>query len=952
MNCEEVDARLLDLVEGDLPAEQANQVRTHLEECPACAAKYRETRQIVGDLGAARSIDEQEWDGDVRSAAPVSSSAPPVASTIGDFELQEEIGRGGMGVVFRARQISLSRVVALKVLSTGVIQSERAVTRFHKEAQAAARLHHTNIVPIYAQGHEAGHFYYAMELIEGKSLDQVLKDDPHFLRLEPAGEDSAESAAEATLTPVADAGRPAADHATVQPAPTGSSASLIRSSISMLMRRGAAVRTERRARDFKRIARLIAEVADGLNHAHEQNVVHRDIKPHNLLLGHDDKLHITDFGLARLLDEPGLTLSTELVGTPAYISPEQITAGGQAVDRRTDVFALGVTLYELLARQRPFQGETYDQIITRILKEEPKPPRRIDPHIPADLETICLRAIEKEPARRFRTCAEMARDLRRYADGFPIVSRRIGPLSKAGRWIRRHPARTAATASTIMVVALAPLLLWIARAQAEARLDRAYEILLADYRDGSAALAELGWLSRVLGDRDRRQMIEAFAHIRDAPKTTVRLVEETLGRRPDDPDAHYLLAWGYRRQMYEESSALWLRVRQHVEHGDALAAEPSAAGWFFRGQAVWGTDPKEAERTFDKAIAKRANFVQAMLHQARAMNQIMYFLRDRGYYQKAVSRLEFVTDAQPDKAYPRYLLSVTHLLAAEILASEGRAAESQQAYQRSLSAARDAQRVQPDSPRGYAAEANCLESQGDYRGALDAWNRIREPDVRMSRSDRSERDAYRMRLYFWLADAGNAKLMRAARYSALDGYVRDERYDADETLYEALLEAESGNTTLAMQILEVAVEWARPHAESLLRLEAGYRLLGQAPPAELWAGQVDYAAQLPPGWTTEWLKQLTRYLRGELAWPTLLKVVAHQAQRPENERLLLASAHFYRGVRELAEGRRGAAREAFAEAWQQHDNENYCFRARLVLGRMEGDVAWPQWLSEADAAGP
>ena len=949
MTCEEVNARLLDFIEGELTPPETDAVRAHLDGCPACASKYRETGQLIGDLSAARSVESGRWDLDARSTPAQPGPASPVPSRIGDFEILEEIGRGGMGVVYRARQTSLNRIVALKVLTGGLVQSERAVARFHKEAQAAARLHHTNIVPIYAQGHEQGQFYYAMELIDGQSLDKVLQDDPLFLRLRDASAASARESPTRVLPPAADTAAPPADGESPRAAKERvgeKSASRIRSSISSILHRGAP-RTERHTSDYKRIARLVAEVAEALHHAHEQGVVHRDIKPQNLLLGRDDKLHITDFGLARLLDEPGITLSAELVGTPAYMSPEQVSGGGKGIGAHTDVYALGVTLYETLALTRPFQGETYDQIITQVLKRDPKPPRRIDPHIPVDLETICLRAVEKEPRRRFPSSAEMAGDLRRYAGDFPIASRRVGPVGKTVRWVRRHPALAGAITAVAAIVVLVPLLLGVTRAYGNKGIDNAWAVLMEDYREKDRALAQLGWASRFLGDRYRREMVEAFAHIRTESKTTVRLAEGILERQPNNPDAHYLLAWAYRRRMTAEGTAMWSQALQHIEQGDALDAEPTAAGYFFRAQAVWGTDPKEAERTFDKAISKRPNFVQAMLHQARAMNQLMYFLRDIKYYEKAVSRLEFVAAAQPRKAYARYLLSITHLLAAEIYAAKEETAESQAAYRSSLDAARDAQRAERASPRGYAAEAGCLESQGDVRGALDAWRRISEPAVSVSRSDAMERDAYSMRLYFWLGDYDNAEEMRADRYREQISPDQDTRYDPDVTFYEALIAASAGNRAAAERALAVGVQRAGVHAEPLLLLDAAYRLIGCTPPVGMWPGELDFTTRLPPGWTRQWLEALVGCQRGDPGWEALKAVADEQAESSEKHRLMMAGAHFYRGLHELSAGRRDKAIAALTDAWQQYDNENYCFRAKLILFKLRHDPAWPRWRTDS-----
>ncbi len=241
---------------------------------------------------------------------------------LGDFEILREIGRGGMGVVFEARQISLNRKVALKVLSGSLGLTPAAVQRFRREAEAAGKLHHTNIVPIYTTGEADGSHFYAMELIEGPSLDRVIREirGGKEKKSEPFKPFDAHAVTEHYASDSSDS----ADGTT----PSVSSLSSD-------------------SRYFDNVASMIADVADALDHAHKQGVIHRDIKPSNLLLSPDGRLSINDFGLARLLEQPGMTITGEFVGTPRYMSPEQIAVGRIPLDHRTDIFSLGATLYEL-----------------------------------------------------------------------------------------------------------------------------------------------------------------------------------------------------------------------------------------------------------------------------------------------------------------------------------------------------------------------------------------------------------------------------------------------------------------------------------------------------------------------------------------------------------------------------------------------------------------------------
>ena len=362
---------------------------------------------------------------------------------LGDFEVVRPIGRGGMGVVYEARQISLNRTVALKILGGGLGLTHRAVDRFRREAEAAARLHHTNIVPVYTTGEAHGTHFYAMELIDGPSLDRVLDR----MRKVRAG----------STTPA-------------EPEPNGDSPSLAEPlpgwvSETIDYRTGGAPRTpmpppegsslDAGAGYFDRVAAMISEVADALDYVHRHGVIHRDIKPSNLLLSPDGRLSLNDFGLARMLEEPGMTLTGEFVGTPKYMSPEQITAGRAPLDHRTDIYSLGATFYELLTLRPPYAGSRRDEVIGQIIHKDPTPPRRIDRRIPMDLETICLKAMDKDPDRRYQTAGALAEDLRRFVDRYAIAARRAGPLARAKKWGRRNPALAGALGCVLVAVAAA-----------------------------------------------------------------------------------------------------------------------------------------------------------------------------------------------------------------------------------------------------------------------------------------------------------------------------------------------------------------------------------------------------------------------------------------------------------------------------------------------------------------
>jgi serine/threonine protein kinase len=355
---------------------------------------------------------------------------------LGDFRIVREIGRGGMGTVYEAEQLSLGRRVALKVLPFAAALDTKHLQRFKNEAQAAAQLHHAHIVPVYAVGAERGLHFYAMQLIEGQNLAELIEDLRP--RQPPPGPDAAGTG------PHPPSPRPAT-------APGADTRSGL----------GAQLSTQRSARPtefFRTVAGLVAQAAEGLDYAHGVGVVHRDVKPANLLVDHGGNVWLTDFGLAQLLHtDAGLTQTGDLLGTLRYMSPEQAAGQRLVIDHRTDVYSLGATLYELLTLRPIFDGSDRQTLLRQILHEEPRPPRSVDPSIPAELETIVLKAISKVPAERYATARDFADDLQRFLRYEPIRARRATVAQRARKWLRRHPSVPIAAAVLLLLLAAGSL---------------------------------------------------------------------------------------------------------------------------------------------------------------------------------------------------------------------------------------------------------------------------------------------------------------------------------------------------------------------------------------------------------------------------------------------------------------------------------------------------------------
>jgi serine/threonine protein kinase len=389
-----------------------------------------------------------------RVAAPLRAVAEPGAAppgqTLGDFRIVREVGRGGMGVVYEAEQLPLNRRVALKVLPFAATMDPRHLQRFHNEAKAAACLHHEHIVPVHAVGSERGVHFYAMQFIDGQSLAAFLaqqSDDP--------------ARADQPTTPYSRSPAPAD--------PAVETAARAAKSTARAPRDGAC---------FRRVAEWGVQAAEALDCAHQMGIVHRDVKPANLLIDATGRLWVTDFGLAQVQSDARLTMTGDLLGTLRYMSPEQALAKRVVVDHRTDVYSLGATLYELLTLRPPFAGEDRQELLRHIAFEEPAPPRRLDRAVPAELETIVLKALEKNPVDRYATAKELADDLRRYLEDRPIRARRPSLAQVAVKWARRHRGLVAGLTLTLMLTLLtlgvANFLIWRANRDEREALRRMY----------------------------------------------------------------------------------------------------------------------------------------------------------------------------------------------------------------------------------------------------------------------------------------------------------------------------------------------------------------------------------------------------------------------------------------------------------------------------------------------
>jgi serine/threonine protein kinase len=395
--------------------------------CPQCLLKAALSGQSAADTAITGA-----WNSDAGTAT-IPPSAGVKLRYVGDYELLEEIARGGMGIVWRAKQISLNRTVAVKTIRAGALATDDDVQRFLREAEAAANLQHPNIVAIHEVGEHHGQYYFSMDYIAGRDLAAIRRDGP--------------------MPP-------------------------------------------------QQIAALMKTIAETIHFAHQRGTLHRDLKPQNILIDESGEPRITDFGLAKLTGEDSrLTQTGVVMGSPSYMPPEQAAGNLAEIGPHSDVYSLGAILYELLTGRPPFQGATPMATLRAVMDSEPTAPHKLNADGPPDLETICLKCLEKSPNQRYHSARELADDLSRYLRREPILAKRASMLRRASNWFSRHPGALA-TIAAVAMLALALTAFYLVEENRFLRAQRANPALERKPGDFTAALVEWsGWryLSYVIG---------------------------------------------------------------------------------------------------------------------------------------------------------------------------------------------------------------------------------------------------------------------------------------------------------------------------------------------------------------------------------------------------------------------------------------------------------------------
>jgi tetratricopeptide (TPR) repeat protein len=819
---------------------------------------------------------------------------------LGDFEILRELGRGGMGVVFEARQVSLHRKVALKVLSGGLGLTAKAVQRFHREAEAAAKLHHTNIVPVYATGEEEGTHFYAMELIDGPSLDQVIRQIRQARKGHPSPELTSHSEANAPRTP---------DLAATGPyAPEGGSLPTV--SASSFSSDGGY---------FDTVARMVGEVADALDYAHRQGIIHRDVKPSNLLLSPAGRLSLNDFGLARLLEQPGMTMSGEFVGTPAYMSPEQIAVGRIPLDHRTDIYSLGATLYELLTMEPPHQGQSREQVLAQIVHKEPMVPRRIQKKVPVDLETICLKCLEKDPDRRYQTAGELAEDLRRYVNRFAISARRAGPVARLVKWVRRRPALAASLGCLFLAICVAVAFAYQAhRVEERARLmlldekvSHAYEIASSgDVKRTDDAIKEIEELGASTGQvRLLRGMV---AYFRADAQNAINELEQAVKLLPDSVAARALLMMSYGDYGAAERCEQLIREMEYL-------SPSSPEDYLFKGYARQFQEMGEGLADLDEGIRRRnsplGRALRAFVRTNRAIDSAK-----RQDAEEALVDAEVARGMLPDNQTVLSVSVFVRLVAAAIYQEAG------------LTDKRKA--VLEEADRYVQALEPFIELPNPAWFMWQYFDEIGEPDKALEVARRSlKRSGSPAAAYMCVLS-----LYRQGKFIEASECL-DQRRQAELTGDVArgflLVELPDGHRRALDECAELARKYPQEFWDARLRGNL-LMFLGRKEQALSTLRRFRPPFALSQDWK-EFYEAMRQFGCGELSEEGYLAKAG-----PSRWRQCLA--HFEIGLFRLADGNRASAGDHFSKVVKTRAWEIQWYWSLMFHNRLQNDPNWPPWL--------
>ncbi len=865
---------------------------------------------------------------------------------LGDFQIIRELGQGVMGVVYEAQQNSQNRRVALKALSHGLGLTTGGIRRFRQELEAASRLQHSSIVPVYSFGELGLVPYYEMQLVEGPSLERVIRR----LRVQQvaARHAQAEGGGELFSTECPDWAIRSLLAPTSDPAEWTTSAAQEPATES----RSSAVTTK--PIQFEQLASKLADVADALAYAHDQGVHHRNLKPSNLLLSPDGRWMVVDFGLARSLEQPGMTLSGEFLGLPHYLPPEQISreqhpvgrlpldqhpTKHHPVDHRADIYALGVVLYELSTLHKPFDGETRESVCARILHDEALPLTRLDPDIPQDLETICMKAMEKDPNQRYQTAGQLAGDLRRFAKHQGITAQRVSLLRQSTRWYRRHWAISAAIMLTLVAIGFSTISVFrqieSAKVVATERLTRGISSTSLVCMSGDEAAAQ-----RKIEEADRlgaepwvlNMLIGQLKLFSGHPTDAMAILERALRLNPDSIEAQALLevalqSAGRSKEAQVLEAQLWSAAQIASEDRLTIRDQLLLGSWISRQDPRLGL--AMAERANE--AANRAESTLARLYLAQARGRFVQDTGDPTSAETAAREAQLAREMLRTNSFA-YLVELQTLSLAEVTFRTAGHDFPEPLQVQAQETLESIQNLFPDS------QANAL--SWFWQGRI-----LEDPDLRLQAFQKA----------IDLLSARKAEVPGCLRQVyAMELYLHDELPLARQELQSlqasgsdfceiltVILTAEDQSN---LQVAQETLNRLPPNSGiAALHRPLGLLMLGQPAAARELYQQLNPALGIPT-YRNGWYQRLLAYCTGTLSAEDLLT----DLKKSPSSNLDRNQAHFFVAMRLLSEGRRNAAKEHFEECLLAGVFTSREYQtSRTLLKKLETNSDWPAWIPKS-----
>ncbi len=851
-----------------------------------------------------------------------------IPNTIDGFEIQREIGTGAVGTVYEAIQKSSGRKVALKLISSQHGLMSQALMRLRPEIKLLMRLEHPHIVPVFSYGEFGLVAYLTMELVSGPSLSDVIRAS----KLERAG-------IERSIMPDSPYVSNNDIESVLELLQQADSASLESATNEQQL-----ANTSRKApenpslKSFRKIAVMMADIADALAYSHGNGVIHRSLNPANLLFSPDGKLKLTDFSIANLLEQPGMTLFGAIINSPMYMSPEQIKASAGQLDHRTDIYSLGATLYEWITLRPPFEGKYRHEIVANVIAQEPVRPRKINRQIPRSIETVCLKAMDADPGKRYQTADQMAEDLRRFASNRRIKARPVGPVTKSSRWLNKHRSLSSAILAGVLLVGVLGTFaygVYSARRKVYVQLletrinDAIVSTFAGDQQVPLSAMKKLEYLGP--NEWVTAMLSGQYLLYSGKPNEAVDELKRALSLNANSLEIKTELGNALREsQRLDELSVLSDEL--------ATAVPVSTREELFLGRWIAEQEPERGLQiirdVFSITKPELDNLARLILSRARWQVALDNFDVENAEDARIESQFSYYYFRYNSYAVANDYQS--SLVAAVVLREANRITDAEELELTSGNRLRELEEQYPDSRSAALASSWQAYSIDDTEARIHKFQNSIAKCVRRGMQVPGDlQEAYVLELLL----GGRSSEAKQEFESLKSTNVNELEFLLVMLLAEdADLDLEAAQRALAALPL--------PKGMAAIHRPVGLQILGKTEEAQRLYEQIRDSIALPLH-RQAWLRKLIDYGCGSISTQELIASMDEQGISHFNR----SQGHYFIGIKLLSEGKRREATQHFEECLQAHvfpSREHQL--ARFVLKQLKLDSNWPTWLPASDSS--